>query len=167
MGGTAYFSNLLDRLKKDLYMIEDELKRDILTRTPLTLDQREIFLKLKTIHFAHLRVDGPKSVSYMNVCLCKSIQILIHLFFQFLNSYELFQFIQAALIDCPDLTNTHFHHLFKNTKLGLSATLKEILEMCSKKFEWNIMIFIVQLHYALSIYNAFCLENNLKYNQSS
>jgi hypothetical protein len=26
------------------------------------------------------------------------------------------------------------------------------------------MIFIVRLHYALSIYNAFCLENNSKFN---
>jgi hypothetical protein len=86
------------------------------------------------------------------------------LFYQFLNGYELFQFVQAALIDCPDLTNTRFPHLFKNTKPGLSATSKESLEMCTKKSERNIMIFIVRLHYALSIYNAFRLENNSKFN---
>ena len=75
----------------------------------------------------------------------------------------MFEFIQEVLRDCPDLTSTHFPHLFENTKPDLSATLKESLQMCSKKSERNIMIFIVRLHYAVSICNAFRLENDPKY----
>lgn len=39
-------------------------------------------------------------------------------------------------------------YLFKNTKLGLSATSQENLRMYLKKFEWNILlILIMHLHY--------------------
>jgi hypothetical protein len=67
MGGTAYFLDALDRFKKDLPMIEDELKRKYLTRTSLMLDVHVIFLKLATIRFARLKVNRPKSVSCMNL----------------------------------------------------------------------------------------------------
>ena len=75
----------------------------------------------------------------------------------------MFEFVQEVLRDCPDLTSTYFPHLFENTKPDLSATSKESLQMCSKKSERNIMIFIVRLHYAVSICNAFRLENDPKY----
>jgi hypothetical protein len=67
---------------------------------------------------------------------------------------DLYTFVQTALIDCPNLTSTSFPHLFKNTKPGLSASWKESLQMCLKKLERNIMVFIARLHYTISIYNA-------------
>ena len=78
MTGSGSLSNAIDRLDKDIPMIEKELKRNFLTKTPLTLDQRLLFLKLKTTSFGRRNVDGTKSVSCKNECFCESIQVLIH-----------------------------------------------------------------------------------------
>jgi hypothetical protein len=161
MGGTAYF---LDGLVLEICPSLKMKKRKYLTRTPLTLDVRVIFLKLKTVWFARLKVNGPKSVSCMNLCFCKSIQILIHFVLPVFKRLQVVSIRSSGThFDCPDLTSTHVPHLFKNTKPGLSATSKESLEMCSKKSKRNNLIFIVWLHYALSIYNAFRRGNNSKY----
>jgi hypothetical protein len=159
MGGTAYFLDALDRLKKNLPMIEDELKRKYLTRTPLTLDVRVILFKVKNNSVCAFEGQWTKIRRlYEPVFFCKSIQILIHFVLSVSKRLQVVSI--CSLIDCPDLTSTCFPHLFKNTKLGLSATSKKSLESCTKRTKWNILIFVVLLHYALSVYNAFCLENN-------
>ena len=53
------------------------------------------------------------------------------------------------------MTEADFPHLHRNTQPGLSASSKQSIRMCLKKSERNILIFVVRLHYAICICNAF------------
>jgi hypothetical protein len=74
---------------------------------------------------------------------------------QVVKAYDVHKHVVAALEECVNVTNSEFPNLYSNTQPGLSASSKQSIRMCLKKSERNILIFVVRLHYAVSICNAF------------
>ena len=74
---------------------------------------------------------------------------------QVVKAYDVHKHAVAALKECMNVTKADFPHLHRNTQPGLSASSKQSIRMCLKKSERNILIFVVRLHYAISICNAF------------
>lgn len=76
-----------------------------------------------------------------------------------LKAYDIYKHAVAALKECAEITKTDFPNLYRNTQPGLSASSKQNIRMCLKKSERNILIFIVRLHYAILVCNAFRLAS--------
>jgi hypothetical protein len=81
---------------------------------------------------------------------------------QLLKAYDVHKHALVALEDCVNVTESDFPHLYRNTQPGLSALSKQNIRMCLKKSERNILIFLVRLHYAVAVCNAFRLASARK-----
>lgn len=79
-----------------------------------------------------------------------------------MKAYDVHKHALVALQDCVNVTKSEFPHLYRNTQPGLSASSKQNIRMCLKKSERNILIFLVRLHYAVAVCNAFRLASARK-----
>jgi hypothetical protein len=81
---------------------------------------------------------------------------------KFLKAYDVYKHAVVALEECENVTKINFPHLYRNTQPGLSSSSKENIRMCLKKSERNILIFVVRLHYAVAVCNAFRVASERK-----
>ena len=155
-GESAQSETSFTLLERNRSTMENEAK-GLLGDIPLDMDNRVILVHLDTIRFARLKTHESKAVSHVTVLylLVDDYSRIV----QLSKGYDIHKHAVAALKECVGITKIDFPHLYRNTQPGLSASSKQNIRMCLKKSERNILIFIVRLHYAILVCNAFRLAS--------
>jgi hypothetical protein len=152
-GGKVQSETAFSLWEKNKTTMKNEVK-ELLGDIPLEIDNRVTLIHLDTIRFARLKTHEYKAVSQLfsaRLLLDHDSQLV-----KFLKAYDIYKHAVVALEECENVTKINFPHLHtRNTQTGLSSSSKENIRMCLKKSERNILIFVVRLHYAITVCNAF------------